>query len=132
MANCPPIQSGVIDFAYDKMTDGRPIAFNDHAWKDFQAAAIRAELNELVNILDASAPPWCGDKTTAPNVFRREVLNFGTIWYTFILLKGRRFLLVLTGTCEEVDDSNPKVMMARQGDAERRVSQLRLDGTLCH
>jgi hypothetical protein len=131
MANCPPIQPGLVACAYDRMTDGRPIVFDHYVCKDFQAAAIRAELIELTNVLDAERPPWSSDKTAAEAVFRRKIPNFGTIWYTFILIGRRRCLLVLTGTCEGFDDGKKEVRKARQKFAERRVEEFRREGPLC-
>ena len=131
MANCPPVERGLIDFAYDKISNNGAVAFEGYSWKDYQAAAIRAELRDLVKVLDPKAPPWKGDETATAAVFRRKIPSFGTIWYTFVLINHVRFLFVLTGTCEGVDDRRSAVRRARQEAAKRRVDELRRDGSLC-
>lgn len=131
MANCPPVQSGLVDFVYDKMPDGIAVAFDHYRWHDYQAAALRTEMYELTMVLDHRQPPWNRDKTRSPGVFRRRIPDFGTIWYTFALIDRRRRLVILTGTCESVDDRNAGVKSDRQEFAERRVEQLRIEGSLC-
>lgn len=131
MANCPPIRRGLVDWACDKMIDGRSIVFDHYAWKEPQAAAFMAELVELTNVLDAAQPPWSTDETAAAAVFRRKIANFGTIWYTFVLVRRQRCLLILTRTCEGIDDGKAAVGKARQKLAERRVEEFRQEGPLC-
>ena len=131
MANCPPIQSGLVDFVYDKMSDGNAVAFDHYKWQPYQYAALRAEMYELTMVLDPRQPPWSRDKTRSSAVFRRKIQNYGTIWYTFALMARRRQLVILTGTCEGIDDQNAGVRSARQEFAEQRVEQLRREGALC-
>jgi len=131
MTDCPPIELGLIDFVYDEMPDGQAVAFDHYALQNYQYASIRAELAELTSVLDARRPPWSADKTRARGVFRRSIPYYGTIWYTLALIAGRRRLLILTGTCGGVDDSDAKIRKARQEGAERRVEQIRREGWLC-
>jgi hypothetical protein len=131
MANCPPIRSGVVDFVYDEMPDGNAVAFDHYRLSGYQYAVLRAEMAELVDVLDPKEPPWIHDKTRSPAVFKRKIQYYGTIWYTFALIAGQRQLVILTGTCEGADDQNAGVRSARQQYAEQRVEQLRLEGYLC-
>lgn len=131
MAACPPIECGMIDYVYDEMSDGQAVAFDHYALRSYQYAAIRAEMSELTSVLDARRPPWSADKTRSAAVFRRTVPYYGTIWYTFALIGGRRRLLILTGTCDGVDDRNAEIRKARQELAERRVELIRQEGWLC-
>jgi hypothetical protein len=109
----------------------KAVFFDHYLFTMAQVATIRAELAELTDILGV-IPPWSTDKTTAADVFCRKIVNFGTIWYTFILdAGGTRSLLILTGTCEGVDDNKADVKRVRQACAERRVEELRQQGVLC-
>jgi hypothetical protein len=131
VADCPPLEPGLIDFVYDLMPDGQAVAFDHYALRDYQYAAVRAEMTELTYVLDPRQPPWGADKTRSPGVFRRRIQYYGTIWYTLGLIGGRRRLVILTGTFEDVDNRSSEIRMARQEAAERRVDQIRREGWLC-
>ena len=123
------IQLGRIDWECARAADGSPALWNGYQFQGFQVAAWRAELAELTLIVDTTDPPWADDDI-GHGLYRRAIVNYGTIWYTFVRRAGGRLLVMLVGTCDGVDDHKPAVHASREAHARHFVEDLRRAGIL--
>jgi len=124
------VVAGPVNWGYVKASDGRPEMWNGYEFTADEYAAYRGEMPELTDVIDVHNPPWQEDRV-GDGLYRRAVVNFGLIWYTFVrMAPNRRCLELIVATCYRIDDDDPDTVAARERAAISYVEQFRQRGLL--